>query len=83
MEIPCLAQDQLSLMVGDNSLVYELRLMAAVELYLNGTYYAQHSTLKSVYGKRKSVIGDKLFSSYRAVYELAQGIRDSKTIDLN
>ena len=69
------AQHQLSL-VGDNALVmvHELRVMAAVELHVNTTYYAQHPALKSVYGKRQSVIGGKLFSSYMTVFELAQGL---------
>ena len=47
---------------------------------LNTTYYAQHS--ESVYGKIQSVIGGKLCSTYRAVFELAQGLWDSKTSDL-
>ena len=49
-------------LVGDNSLVYELRAMAAVELHamqLNG----QHPALKSVYEKRQPVMGGKLSSS--------------------
>ena len=33
--------------------------------------------------KSQSVMGGKLFSSYRAVFGLAQGLRDSKTIHLN
>ena len=45
------------------------------------TYYAQHPALKSVYGKSESVIGGKLFSSYRTVFGLAQGLWDSKTSD--
>ena len=36
-------------LVGDNSLVHELRVMVAVELHLNATYHAQHPALKSVY----------------------------------
>ena len=45
--------------------------MAVVELYVNATYYAQHATLKSVYGKSQPVIVGKLFSSYRTAFELA------------
>ena len=67
----------------DNSLLHELRVKAAVELHVNATYYAQHPALKSVYGKSQSVIGGKLFSSYRTVFELAQDLQDSKTSDLN
>ena len=39
--------------------------MAAVELHVNATYYAQHLGLKSVYGKDQSLISGKLFSSNR------------------
>ena len=60
-----------------------LRVMAAVELQVNATRYAQHSAFKSVYGKSQSVIGDKLFSSRSTVFKLVQGLRDSKTNDLN
>ena len=35
--------------------------------------------LKSVYGKSQSVIGGKLFSFYRALFELAQEYSDPKT----
>ena len=34
--------------MGDNSLVHELRVMKAVELHVNATYYAQHPALKQV-----------------------------------
>ena len=57
--------------------------MAAVELHVNATHYAQHPALKSVYGKSQTVIGGKLFSSYRAVFGLAQGLRDSEANDMN
>ena len=59
-----------------------LRVTAAVELHLN-PIYAQQLALKSVYEKSQSVIGGKLFTSSRTVFELAQGLRDSKTSDLN
>ena len=35
-------------LVADNSLVHELRMIAAVELHVNATY-TQHPALKSVY----------------------------------
>ena len=57
--------------------------MAAVKLHLNTAFYAQHSSLKSVDEKSQSIMGGKLFSSYRTVFELVQGNRDSKTNDLN
>ena len=61
-------------LVGDNSLIHELRVMVAVELHVNAAYYAQHPELKSVYKNSQSVMGGKLFSSYRTVFELAQGL---------
>ena len=67
----------------DKSLVHELRVMAAVELHVNATYYAQqHPVLESFYGKDQSVISGKLFSSYKTV--LSRGSSwDSKTNDSN
>ena len=67
----------------DNSLVHKLSVMAAVELHVNATYYAQHSAHKSLYGKSQSAIAGKLFSSYMTVFELAQVLQDSKTSDFN
>ena len=46
----------------DNPLVHELRVMAAVELRVNATYYTQHPAFKSVYGKGLAVTDVKLFS---------------------
>ena len=51
--------------------------MAGVKLHLNAAYHAQHSGFKSVDEKSQSVMGGKLFSSYRTVFELVQGNRDS------
>ena len=79
----CLFSSASLSLVGNNSLVHELREMAAVELHVNATYYARHPALKSVYEKSQSVMSGKLFSSYRTVFELAQGLRDTKTSDLN
>ena len=70
-------------LLGDNLLVHEHRVMAAVELHVNATYYAQHLALKSVCEKSQWVTSDKLFSSYRTMFELAQSLGDSKTSDLN
>ena len=69
----CLFSSASLSLVADNSLVHELRVMAAVSSYihLNATY-AQHLALKSVYEKNKYVMGGKLFSSYKTVFELVQ-----------
>ena len=34
--------------LGDNSLVHELRVMAAVELHVSATYYAQRPALNEI-----------------------------------
>ena len=80
-EIVSSAQHQLSLVRRKLNGAYELRVIAAVELHVNATYYAQHQTLKSVHGKSQSVIVGKLFSSSGTLFELAQGLLDSKTSD--
>ena len=64
-------------------MLHELRVMAAVELHFIATYFVQHLELKSVYEKSRSLMGDKLFFPYRKVFALAQGLRDSKSSDLN
>ena len=79
MEIVCSAQHQLSL-VGDNSLVcanLECSDGSCWASCLNATYYAQHP--ESVYGISQSVIGGQLLSTYKTVFEQAQGLWDSKT----
>ena len=63
----CLLRSTSLSWVEDNS----LKLMAGVKLLLNATYYAQYPAFKSVYEKSQYVIDIKLFSSYRAVFELA------------
>ena len=44
-------RDESYLSTVPNLLVHELWVMAAVELHVNATFYAQHPALKSVYGK--------------------------------
>ena len=80
-EIVSSAQHQLSLVRRKLNGAYELRVIAAVELHVNATYHPQHQTLKSVNGKSQSVIVGKLFYSSRTIFELAQGLLDSKTSD--
>ena len=79
----CLFSSESLSLVGDNTSVDELRLMVAVELHVIATYCTQHPVMKSFYEKSQSVMGGKLFSSHRIVFELAQGLQDSKTSDFN
>ena len=50
-------------------LVHKLRVIAAVKLQLDATYI-QHFALKSVYEKRRWIMGGKLFSS-KIIFELS------------
>ena len=70
-------------LVGDNSLVYKFRVMPVIGWHINATYYTRQPALISVYGKRQSVMRGKLFFSYRTVFELAQGLQDFKTSEMN
>ena len=64
MEIVCTAQHHchLSLFEEITHWCMNLRVMAAVELRVNATYYTQHPAFKSVYGKGLAVTDVKLFS---------------------
>ena len=70
----CLLSSASLLLVADNALVHELRVVAAVELHLNVTYYAQHPALKPVYEKSQYIMGDNLFFSYRTVFDIVHGL---------
>ena len=54
-----------------------MNLKYGIETHLN-VIFSEHPALKSVYEKNKSVMGSKLFSSCRTVFELAQGLWYSK-----
>ena len=76
----CQFSPQSSSLAGENWLVHELIVIVANKPHLNTRYYAQHRALKSVYEKSQSLMGGKLFYSYRTVFELVQSLWDSKTI---
>ena len=68
-------------LVRDIPLVQKIRVMTAVELHLNARFYTQHLAMKSHYEKSQSVMSGKLFYFDRAVFELAQGLRDYKQVN--
>ena len=41
--------------------------------------FLEHPTLTHVYNNGKRVFGEKLFTTYESVFELATGLRDSQT----
>ena len=59
----CLVSSASFLLVGDNTLLHELRLMAAAVLHVKSTYYTRHPVFKLVFEKSQSLMGGKLFSS--------------------
>ena len=45
----CMYSSMSLLLVGDNSLVEELRCLTSIELYLNSDYYGKHDVFQSAY----------------------------------
>ena len=45
----CMYSSMSLLLVGDNSLVEELRCLTSIELYLNTDYYGKHDVFQSAY----------------------------------
>ena len=71
----CLFSSVSILMVGDNHLVDILRLLTAIELFNNSDFYNRHPILEAIFEDSKTALGEKLFSSFRTVFELALGLR--------
>ena len=71
----CLPSSASLSLVGDNSLVHELEVMAAVKLHLNATH-TQDPALKSFNEKEKknNISWVVSYSSHRTVFELVQGL---------
>ena len=59
----CLVSSTSFLLVGDNTLVHELRWMAAAVRHVKSTYYTRQPVFKLVFEKSQSLMGGKLFSS--------------------
>ena len=66
-------------MVGNNSLIHLLRILASLELFLNNEFYSRHPVLTNVYNNGKTVLGKKIFCSFESVFELARRLRHSQT----
>ena len=83
MKIVCLAQHHCRWQEITHWLMHLV--MANLELRVYERYYAQHPTLKPVYGKSQPVIGGKFSSSYRTMFdfEITHGLRDFETTNLN
>ena len=65
-------------LVGNNALIYLLRILTSLELFLNHEYYSRHPLLTDVCNNGKKVLEEKL-AFYESVFELARGLRDSQT----
>ena len=56
-------------LVGDNQLIHVLSILTSLELFLNHEFYSRYPDLT----------GEKLFTFYESVFDLARGLRDCKT----
>ena len=65
-------------LVGNNSLIYTLRILTSIELFWNCEFYSSHPVLIDVYNNGKAVLGKKLFTIFNSVFELARGLRLSE-----
>ena len=65
------------ILVGNNLLIYLIRILTSLELFLNHEFYSRHPVLTEVYNNGKTVLGEKLFTSYESVFELARRLSDS------
>ena len=61
--------------VGNNSLIYTLRISTPIELFLNCEFYSRHPVLTDVYNNGKPVLGEKRLISFDSVFELNRGLR--------
>ena len=62
---------------GSNFLIHLLRILTSLELFPNHEFYSKHPVLSDVYNNGKTVLGEKLFCSFKSVFELVRGLRDS------
>ena len=62
-------------LIGNNSLMYTLRILTSTEMFLNCEFYSRHPFLIDVYRNGKTVLGKKDFASFNSVFELARGLQ--------
>ena len=62
-------------LVGNNPLIYTLKILTSIELFLNYEFYSRHPVFIEVYMNGKTVLGKKVFTSFNSVFELARGLR--------
>ena len=69
----------ISVRVAENDfLIYLLRTLTSLELFLNLEFYSKHPVLTDVYNNVKTVLEEK-FCSHESVFELTRGLTDSQT----
>ena len=50
-----------------------MRILTPLQLFLNHDFYSRHPSLTEVHNDGKKVPGEKDFTSYELVFELAKG----------
>ena len=49
--------------------------MTSIEMFFNCEFYSAHSVLIDVYNNGNTELGEKVFTSFNSVFELARGLR--------
>ena len=62
-------------LVGNDSLIYTLRILTSIKLFLNCEFLSRHPVLIDVYNNCQTVLGKKIYISFNSVFQLAAGLR--------
>ena len=60
------------ILVENNLLIYNLRTLTSIELFLNCEFYSRNPALIDVYNSGKILLGKKCFTSFDSLSELAR-----------
>ena len=62
-------------LIGNNSLMYTLRILTSTEMFLNCEFYSRHTVLIDVYRNGKTVLGERDNTSFNSVFEIARRLQ--------
>ena len=55
--------------------MYTVIILTSIEMFFNCEFYSRHSVLIDVYNNGNTELGEKGFTSFNSVFELARGLR--------
>ena len=61
-------------LTGNNSLMYTLRILTSIEIFLDCEFYFKYPVLIDIYNNDKTVLGEEVFTSFDSVFELARDL---------